>query len=376
VLDFIGQQRREFRFDRRLRAMIGGGSRAEITRMVEDGFPFLPAGCHIQLDRVAQDVVLENLRKTIGGRWVELVAELRDGADSTLAGYLARTERDLEELYRNGRGWSVLRRDAGLPVPSAGPDDDRLGRAFRRMLHIDDPERIEGLRAVLDRNTPPDTATLGERQERLLTMLHFDLWGAERGIDGLDASLRRFWSNPARRAELLEVVGVLDDRADVVPRPLRLPLPIPLAVHCRYTRDEALAAVGASRADAPRPLREGVLWDQASGCDLFFVTINKTERHYSPTTMYRDHAISRTLFHWESQSTTTERSPTGQRYLHHQERGSHVLLFARPVPGVPYAFLGTAQYRSHVGERPMAITWELDEPLPEAVYAMTRIAAA
>ena len=376
VLDFIGQQRREFRFDRRLRAMVGGGSRAEITRMVEEGFPFLPAGCHIQLDRVAQDVVLDNLRRTIGGRWAELVGELREGGDSTLAGYLSRTDRDLEELYRHGRGWSVLRRDAGLPVPPAGPDDSRLGRAFGRMLHIDDPERIEELRTRLGQESPPDIATLGERQQRLLTMLHFDLWGADREIGDLRASLARLWANPGRREELLEIVDLLDDRADVVPRPLRLPLPIPLAVHCRYTRDEALAAVGASRVEAPRPLREGVLWDQASACDLFFVTINKSERHYSPTTMYRDHAISRTLFHWESQSTTTERSPTGQRYIHHRERGSHVLLFARPVPGGPYTFLGTAQYRSHVGERPMAITWELDDPLPEAVYAMTRVAAA
>jgi hypothetical protein len=106
------------------------------------------------------------------------------------------------------------------------------------------------------------------------------------------------------------------------------------------------------------------------------VTIDKSERHYSPTTMYRDHAISRTLFHWESQSTTTERSRTGQRYIHHRERGSHVLLFARALPRGPYTFLGTAQYRGHVGERPIAITWELDDALPETVYAMTRVAAA
>ena len=82
------------------------------------------------------------------------------------------------------------------------------------------------------------------------------------------------------------------------------------------------------------------------------------------------------LIHWESQSTTTERSPSGQRYIHHASRGSHVLLFVRETPGHrAYTFLGTAQYVSHSGERPMAITWRLDDPLPEAVYAMSRVAA-
>jgi Domain of unknown function (DUF3427) len=48
-----------------------------------------------------------------------------------------------------------------------------------------------------------------------------------------------------------------------------------------------------------------------------------------PTTLYRDYAISQDLFHWESQSTTGDTSPTGQRYISHQHEGSHVLLFVR-----------------------------------------------
>jgi superfamily II DNA or RNA helicase len=378
VLDFIGQQHRRFRFDRRMRALLGGGTRRDITRAVADGFPYLPSGCHIQLDRVAQEVVLDNLRSAVGGRWAELVQELRDLGDVPLADYLRRTEREVDEIYRpDGRGWSALRRDAGLPVAAPGEHDRPLGRAIGRLVHIDDPERVDAYRRLLGCDTPPDTDELGKRERRLLTMLHFDLWGStEKGLT-LDAGLARLWANPARRDELAELIEVLDGRADVVPRALRIPQPIPLAVHCRYTRDEALAAIGASTADAPRPLREGVLWDEASRCDLFFVTINKSERHYSPTTMYRDHAISRTLFHWESQSTTTERSATGQRYLTHAERGTHILLFARENRGHrAYTLLGTARYVSHTGERPIAITWRLDDPMPESVYAMARVAAA
>lgn len=376
VLDFIGQQSRHFRFDRRMRALLGGGDRTKIIRQVEEGFPLLPSGCHIQLDRVAQEVVLTNLRTAIGGKWAELVQELRELGDLGLRDYLERSERTAEEIYRNDRGWSGLRRDAGFAVPAAGEDDLRLARALGRMLHIDDPERLSAYRELLAGGGPPAVDGLGERERRLLTMLHFDLWGVrEPGLD-LTAGFERLWCNPARLGELRELIEVLDDRADVVPRPLRLTLPIPLAVHCHYTRDEALAATGVSIAEKPYPLREGVKYDEASGCDLFFFTITKNERHYSPSTMYRDYAISRDLMHWESQSTTTERSPSGQRYINHASRGSHILLFVRETPGHrDYTFLGTAQYVSHSGERPMAITWRLDDPLPEAVYAMSRVAA-
>jgi superfamily II DNA or RNA helicase len=44
VLDFVGHHRKEFRFDRRFRALLGG-TRKQLAAQVETGFPFLPAGC-------------------------------------------------------------------------------------------------------------------------------------------------------------------------------------------------------------------------------------------------------------------------------------------------------------------------------------------
>ena len=142
----------------------------------------------------------------------------------------------------------------------------------------------------------------------------------------------------------------------------------PLDLHCTYTRDQILAALDFLK---PATVREGVKWLPEKGLDVFFVTLNKSDKDYSPTTMYNDYSINETLFHWQSQSTTAERSPTGQRYIHHQERGSKVLLFVREFKSdrmlsgaQAYTFLGTAQYVSHEGERPMNITWRLDKPIP------------
>ena len=53
VLDFIGHHRKEFRFDLRLRALTGQ-TRRGLEREIERGFPFLPSGCQIVLDRQSQ----------------------------------------------------------------------------------------------------------------------------------------------------------------------------------------------------------------------------------------------------------------------------------------------------------------------------------
>lgn len=130
----------------------------------------------------------------------------------------------------------------------------------------------------------------------------------------------------------------------------------------------------------PYAIREGVAYDTATKTDLFFITLNKAEKHYSPTTRYRDFAISPQLFHWESQSTTSVASPTGQRYVQHGKRGTNVMLFVREAKAdgnrtQPYVFIGPADYESHTGDRPIAITWRLRIPMPAALFGQSRVAA-
>ncbi len=125
--------------------------------------------------------------------------------------------------------------------------------------------------------------------------------------------------------------------------------------------------------ESPWIHREGVLAHQASATDLLFITLRKSEALFSPSTRYRDLALGPALFHWESQSTTTAASPTGQRTIHHASRGSRVLLFVRDQrkqdgrpggPTEPFVCLGFATYQSHEGERPMAIRWRLEREIP------------
>ncbi len=154
-------------------------------------------------------------------------------------------------------------------------------------------------------------------------MLFFTLWPEAGGFSDYANGWRQLWDNPAVRQEIVEVLEVAADRIAHVPIRLRGMDSVPLWVHCRYTREELLAAVGRGTLDRP-PVndREGVRFAEEEGADVFTFTLTKSERDYSPTTMYRDYAISSDLIHWESQSTTSPESKTGQRYIDHESRGS------------------------------------------------------
>lgn len=156
---------------------------------------------------------------------------------------------------------------------------------------------------------------------------------------------------------------------------------VPLASHARYRREEVLAALGyATLTRVPGNHVSGVAWCDETKTDALLVNLRKSERDFSPTTMYRDYAISTELFHWESQNATSIASPTGQRYLHHRARGSHVVLFVRDTPtddlgAAPFLCLGPASYVEHRGERPMAITWKMHRPIPADVFAAASVVA-
>ena len=385
VLDFIGHPHRKFRFDRKLRPLVrghGGG----LKRQVEQGFPVLPAGCAMTLDRTSTEVVLRNLREALAGGVGPVVDELRDVGDIPLEQFLTRLDWSLEDLYRRRDPkwtWSQLRRAAGHPVAKHGRSESDYAKALSGILHVEDPLRLGVWRKLLVADSPPKTATLAPRDVRLAGMLHFLLWGVSRKkhTGDLDSVLAMLWEHPAIRAELLQMLDVLDKRACRKTLPFQLIPDVPLMLHARYSRDEVLAALGDLDPARPTSLQAGVRWIKRHKCDLFFNTIQKSERDYSPRTLYRDGAISPTLFQWDSQNSAGPETPTGQRYLNHQQRGSHVLLFVREARkderGVtaPYTFLGPARYQSHEGAYPMAIRWELDQAIPAWFYPAARLVA-
>ena len=150
-------------------------------------------------------------------------------------------------------------------------------------------------------------------------------------------------------------------------------------MYCNYSRDQIFAGLGFEK---PSSIREGVKFldkknsDVTKETDVFLVTLNKSEKEFSDTTLYEDYSINKELFHWQSQSTTSDTSKTGIRYRKQNETGGIVLLFVRKSKkdafgkSLPYTFLGTAHFMSYEGSQPMSIIYKLDHPIP-AKYIQT-----
>ena len=182
------------------------------------------------------------------------------------------------------------------------------------------------------------------------------------------SNLKSMANSPIMLSEVSSLLQYKLDQIDFIDKPVEVGFDCPLDLHCTYTRDQILVALNFMK---PSSLREGVKWLPEKQLDVFFITLNKADKDYSPTTMYNDYSINNELFHWQSQSTTSEHSVTGHRYIHHKEKGSRILLFVREFKQSrqygtteAYTYLGTANYVKHNGSRPMNITWKLDYPIP------------
>jgi hypothetical protein len=294
--------------------------------------------------------------------------------------FLDETGLELGDVYKSGC-WSGLKRAAGVVLSAPGPHEEKLGASIERLLHVEDPLRIAAYKMAL---ASPSTAALDESTRRLLAGLHFSLIPTSAAPDTLEDSLRLLHQHPAIVEELWELFPLLDDLSDHLTYPLDEELAwnhrIPLSVHARHSLRDVLTAFGILTVGGSVYEQTGVFRDERTNSDLFFVTLEKSERDYSPSTLYKDYAISPELFHWESQSGTTRLSKTGQRYIRHKERGGRILLFVRQRRkqdgrAMPYTFLGQADYMSHKGERPIGFVWRLRRPMPAGMFRDAKVAA-
>jgi hypothetical protein len=263
-------------------------------------------------------------------------------------------------------------------VHAPGPHEEALRRACGRLLHVDDLARIEAYRRWLTAGAPPAPGTLRPYDRRLLRMLLASV--ADRVLDkstSLAEACAVIWAHPQVRAEIVDLMEVLAAHVDHVHRPLASHPDVPLCVHGRYSRIEILAAFGIGDSAKVAPWQTGVYWAKEPRADLLAFTLDKTSGQFSPTTRYRDYAISRELIHWESQSSTRADGETGRRYQSHDKLGTSVMLFAR-LRGDDRAFwfLGPASYVRHTSELPMAITWRLHHALPGDLFASFAAAVA
>ncbi|GAA4400562.1 DUF3427 domain-containing protein [Quisquiliibacterium transsilvanicum] len=364
ILDFIGQYGADYRFDLLYRGLTGMGRR-QLQQSVDQGFGLLPSGCHLQLDRVSRERVLENLRQSLRTGNLRLQRELAAWAASSegpprLADFLSSQMISPAELYDSRRSWTALKRAVGLSAPPPGPRDEDLLARIGTLVHVDDPGLLAAWFAWLD------GGDAGERQVLMLAhqMLH------ERDLVTSDDFRALLDAHPAVAQELRELFQLLWDASDVgAVAADGAPAQWPLALHARYGRRQVQAAAGHANA-ARRPAhREGVLLLNDERIELLFVTLDKREG-FSETVRYDDYAISPARFHWKTQNRANPSNASGRRYLESPGNGWRFFLFLREDRDAAFAFAGRVELESHEydGRGPIGITWRLAQPLGAELF--------
>jgi len=373
VLDFIGQANKKYNFEDKFAALLSNTTRS-VTREIKDGFISVPKGCYIQLEKKAAKYILDNIRASYGNS-AGLVARIASfeedtGLELNLKNFLDYYHLDPRAIYKFS-SFSRLCARADVMEDFSEPLEETMTKAFARFAVVDSRRWIAFLLDLLPRLDNVNFAALPPVEQRMLQMFYVTVWSKtanswddEEVLDNLYA----LSDSPTLISELISLLQYRYEQIDFIDEPVYLGFDCPLDLHCTYTRDQLLVAMDFMKSAT---VREGVKWLPDKQLDVFFVTLNKADKDYSPTTMYNDYSINESLFHWQSQSTTAADSPTGQRYINHRTRGSRVLLFVREFKSdritggaEAYTYLGTANYVKHEGSTPMNITWKLDRPIP------------
>lgn len=384
VLDFVGQSHRKYRLDRKFSALLRT-QRRRIDQEIDQEFPNLPPGCSIQLERVAREHILKNIKESLGNLNYFIPEAIRTfdaetGLPLTFSNFVESTGLSPLEILR-AKTWSEWKSFANHQPPVSDPDLPATRKALRRLVLRDDPDRLDQLMRLASSNVAEDPIVYGA-SDRDAAGIHHLLWaqkGEEMGVRSYRESFAKWKLNVHGNDDLLEIAQWRRSRR-LYPTPMiELPGNAKLRLHAAYGLSEIKAAFDLADLERTGPVGVGVIHIESLKIYIHLVTFKKEEKDFAPTTRYQDYLISRTRLHWETQAATTQSTTTGQNYLRFQELGYTILFFARLEKRVegetaPFVFLGPASNLvSFEGNRPIAMVWDLEHPVPADLFESGRV---
>lgn len=378
VLDFVGNARPEYDFENKFRALVGR-TNTSTQKEIEDGFPHLPLGCSIVLEKKAKDYILENIRKATQINTKQLLTKIRNYRHQTtlpltLKNFSNFYHIPLQIIYKRG-GWKRLCAQADQIEDFSHFNEQEIYRAIEnKWLSSKSNSYFQFILSLAKADFQINIHELNDEQKTMCLMLYYDVWQDAGKFTSLEQSIHEIGKNKVLVEEIIEILELLIDRIDFMEIDISLPYKQPLKLHSRYTREQILTAFGLSSFDKKSSNREGVAENKDLNTELLFVDLIKSENDFSPQNLYKDYAISDTIFHWQTQNAARPDKGRGLSYINHEDEGKIILLFVREKNideygnTMAYVFLGDARLIEHSGAKPMNITWELSEPMPPYLW--------
>lgn len=382
VLDFVAQANKNYNYERRFRALVGRSGKS-ISHEILSGFKFLPRGCSITMERQAQEFIIQNIKNAIFNK-TRLIREATDferntGQVLTLENFLSNFGLDVRTIYatQSIKSWARLKALAGTPHPTFCAESkytDLLEKGIARLYHTNSYDYLSFLRILILNNFHINISTA--RESKFLKLFYYTLWlnpiekvNREYGTtfssieDAVSSLCMQTWIVE----DLLTLINIRLSTLSKTTKWLSVAENAEIELYGCYSADEIHLML------EDKPGRWQVLGTQYNKEHKFamvFVTLNKSDKEYSPSTLYEDYAISPSQFHWQSMNKTQKLSEEGQRIINQKQNGWKYILFVRDSKTDEfgntngYYCLGDMNFHSSHGECPMNVIWDMINPIP------------
>lgn len=383
VLDFVAQANQSYNYESRFRALVGRTTNG-IQKEIEDGFTFLPRGCSITMERQAQEYILKNIKEAIFNlrrlrKEVKYFTQ-NTGRELTIENFIENFDLDWRVIYKTPGSWARLKVQAGLAVDAFDENSKYiklLEGGLARLYHTNSYEYLNYLQTLL-LNGMRQVARPTSRQKEFFELFYYTIW----------------MNDPEKVCKETCIPDVIKDKNQAVlslndlswfMEELRFLINLRISQLCKTTRwiniDEntEIELYGCYSADEVHLLLEGKLgrwqvfgtqYNYEKKIAMVFVTLNKSDKEYSPSTLYEDYAISPEQFHWQSMNKVTKESEEGKRIINQRNNGWKFILFVRDSKEDKYGntngyyCLGLMDFNSCYGEKPLNVVWDMQNQIP------------
>lgn len=377
VFDFVAQLNQKYDFTSRFRSLMVRKDKS-VVEQVKNGFTLLPHGCTIHMEEKAQQYVLDNIKAAVYNK-KRLVQELR-GYDHcpTLKEFIDNNGQDVRIVYKGGNCWTNLKREAGLCAYESDEYTKRFEKGIGNLVHTNSVAYLSFVKRIL--SGLDNVKFADERENTFGVMLYYTLYTdkiSKVGFRNIEEGISLLANYPLFIAELQELTDYLLANIETKTFSVGEGLPVALEQYGCYTREEIFAIFGRQTADKKmQGCVSGAFNIEEMNTELFFVTLNKSDKDFSPSTMYDDYVVNENQFHWKSLNTDTHQG-RGRRFVEQAKNKKKFLLFVREYKRdgfgntCPFYCFGLVDYISSRDDKPMSIDWRMHQPiLPQFIKAV------
>lgn len=369
VLDFIAQANRKYDFASRFRALTLHPEK-NIQKQIKEGFTLLPLGCSIVMEKKARQYILDNITIAIYNK-ARIVKEINTYTSlPTISQFLGNNNQDIRVLYQGSNCWSSLKRAAGRIHYADDAITKRLERGMSNLLHHNTTSFLRFVELFIKGE---DVRSKQNSNEYSL-ILYYALFQeriSKAGFKSIYEALMLIHlpQYACFKQEIAEIISYLLANLNIKTIPIGSDIIPGLELYGCYTREEIFTLVGRQTANLKmQGAASGVFNLPKHNATILFVTLNKSEKDFSPSTQYNDFLMNEEYFHWQSQNTDSHTNNGGRRYTEQAKKNSKIILFVRKEKKdgfgntSPFHCFGLVNYVSSHDDFPMNVIWKLNKP--------------